>query len=554
MSDTIILHLSDLHFGGDWNPQRKAERQIVLGRLIELVAAQEAAWKPTCICISGDIAYRGKREDYDAAEEWLKKLLETLDLSFADVIPCPGNHDVCRPVAERNARPNAATEADKILELPVPSHLEKPFAEYSAFCKRVGIPTAKIADNESHLVGEIVHHGVCFVVVNSSWFSKDDDDDRKLWIGLPLLRVMEAHNQLPLCDRSVNQQRTVALLHHPRESLHPDEIHAYSQRPNSFDYLAKRCHLLLSGHTHGELRSADRIAESAWHITAGATYEDASYFNSFRIIRLEGDRLVYRSFAFDPRSSDAGWREFDSAQELPFSVTTTDFPKSETDLQKLDLTSLRAAVRRDAARTIEVKSRQIRLSGELPEILELRVSSRVSKQLIEYDQQGQLVTQKDSESSVPLREVCQHSRRTFLLGDLGSGKSTLALQFVVECLDRNDQGVAYFIPVKELRLPQRFRIDELLQAIDEYIRGQVCPTGTDCELRRMLDSRTEIAIAFDGLDELSQSMASWFVRQAAALADHWPNIQILATGRPIELAGVSYDLWETCRTEPSVST
>src|SRR5258708_11246062 len=93
----------------------------------------------------------------------------------------------------------------------------------------------------------------------------------------------------------------VVLIHHPDEWWHDEESHAYPGRPNTRDYLAERCHLIMNGHTHGEVRKADRIAQSAIHLTGGAAFAGASHFNSFRIIRIKPDSLTYRSFEYDPR-------------------------------------------------------------------------------------------------------------------------------------------------------------------------------------------------------------------------------------------------------------
>jgi hypothetical protein len=548
MSDVTILHLSDLHFGGDWGEQQRAERATVLSHLLDFVVRLQSPWKPHCICISGDIAYRGSKSDYKEAEFWIGELLSRLGLTAVDLVVCAGNHDVCRDVAERFARPNSADEADSILKYPIAEHSCAPFAEYSAFCKRFGIPPLKIGSDESFLVGQRQLLGVRFIVANSSWFCKDNDDKGKLWVGLPQLRFMEGKDQMPLLSEGGDFMPTVALLHHPHEWLRDEEIHSFANRQNTLDYVAHRCHLLLTGHTHGELRRADRRAEFAWHIMAGATYENASHFNCFRLIRLEEDQIVYRSFEFDPRSASVCWKESFGARELPFSTRTSTGSLATPHRVPLDIVPIRAAAKRDAEATMVAKSRQIRPRGELPSILELQVSTRVTKQTVEFDQDRQLITAKSSESQMALMEACRLSRRTMLLGDLGSGKSTLAGQFVLDTLNQNKQCVAFLIPVKNLRLTDRFMVDELLKAMDDYVFGQIAPNVKDLGLQRLLESRIELSIVFDGLDELSRELAPHFVRQAAALVDLWPNFQILATGRPVELAGISYDQWELCRT------
>src|SRR5262249_4516390 len=144
--------------------------------------------------------------------------------------------------------------------------------------------------------------------LNSAWFAKDNSDERKLWLGLPHLRFLESERQLPVVRGKSDAQLTIALTHHPKEWLHPQESNAWDKRPNTWDYLAARCHILLTGHTHGEVRRADRIAEGVYHFTGGSAYAGASHFNSFRLIRVDPRQIIYRSFEFDPRSVENEWK------------------------------------------------------------------------------------------------------------------------------------------------------------------------------------------------------------------------------------------------------
>ena len=205
------------------------------------------------------------------------------------------------------------------MRVPIADHYIKAFKEFNAFCDRNKIPKLKFGEYESNLVGFREHDGIRFLSLNSSWFCKDNDDRNKLWIGLPHLKYLDGVGELPVVADDTDSTPTVCLLHHPKSWLNENEQHSYNSRPNSFDYLAKRCHLLLTGHTHGELRDAVRIAESAWHISAGAAYENASHFNSFKMIRVEGGAATRRSFEYDPRSAESLWKEeVSGAKPLPF--------------------------------------------------------------------------------------------------------------------------------------------------------------------------------------------------------------------------------------------
>jgi len=314
----VILHLSDLHFGWGGREAEEADRRLALNGLLESIERLEDSWKPTLLCVSGDIGWRGKEGDYESAARWFEELFKRTGIARDSVIVCPGNHDVNREVSQRYARPTAPTGADNILAVPIPDYLKQAFTAYEKFCRDVGIVPVSVGKYDSYLVGQRETGGISFVVCNSAWFCQDDEDHGRLWIGLPLLKSLEANEQLPQPSRLRSHKPTIALIHHPREWLAEAELRASEMpnRPNTFDYLVKRCHLLLSGHTHGEVRAADQLAGGAFHLSGGASYAGAAQFNSYRLVRVDADSFVYQSFEFDPRSAENKWSQKEDARRL----------------------------------------------------------------------------------------------------------------------------------------------------------------------------------------------------------------------------------------------
>jgi predicted MPP superfamily phosphohydrolase len=351
-----ILHLTDIHFGweGD-NSSGQAERKVCLDSLLQEVKRQTKPWKPNVICISGDVGWQGSESDYAAAKKWLDKLLSVCGLTYTELVVCVGNHDVVRSKAEKLPRPESTTDADNVLKPPIANHFEEPFSNFTSFCKKAGIPNLEFGSEASHLIGSRMIQDFRFVSLNSAWFSKDDDDKGKLRIGLPLLKYLEASDQLPLLEPGQGAL-TVALVHHPAEWLHSDEQHASSSRPNPIDYVAHRCHVLLTGHTHGEVRGADRIADRALHFTGGSAYAGASHFNSFRLIQIGADEVVDLAFEFDPRSSENLWRPY-PAKSRPLTYEKETKKGSVKPKEHFTTEHFRASFRRDAVRHLERKSR-----------------------------------------------------------------------------------------------------------------------------------------------------------------------------------------------------
>jgi calcineurin-like phosphoesterase family protein len=538
-----ILHISDTHFGWEGvSAAEEAQRTVCLESILHELSKLDSSWKPSIVCLTGDIGWRGTTTDYAKAKEWLDQLLGVCGLDYQQLIACPGNHDVQRQEARTIGRPATSKEADEVIKPPLGAQYLRPFSEYTNFCSRLGLPIFQFGDTESYLVGERTMRGLRFIALNSAWFAKDDEDKEKLWVGLPHLKYLESFHQLPLLEYDGKGPITVALMHHPPDWLHPEERQGSSTRPNTRDYLAKRCHILLTGHTHGEVRDADRIAQGAFHFTAGATYAGAWHFNSVRLLRIGPERIIHRSLEFDPGSAENRWR-LREASSVSITIDRVETRALPAVAEDGTVERLRVALRADAIKMLEQKSRLLRPTGRLPRTVSRQVSMRVTRQRQQFNPDGHLMRPEGTDEIVPFYEATRRSRRTLLLGDLGAGKSTLAGQLVVETIDASVGTLAALIPAKMLRLQGQFRQQELLQSIGDYISKQIVPNLPAIELSTFLSQQIEVLLVLDGLDEVPPSLAARILRQANALTASWPTIQIAATARPIELAGVAYEDW-----------
>ena len=543
-----LLHISDIHFGWDKNDDvGKANRTACLNGLIQALKELDEKWKPTIVCLSGDVGWSGKASDYQEAQVWLQKLLGTCSLPWSDLILCPGNHDIQRAVAESIARPASSDEADRVLRTPIGPQYLASFVEFTRFCEAAGIPVLQFGSVSTHLVGFRSIRDVDFLVLNSAWFCKDDQDQHKLWMGMPHLIVMEQTHSLGPIDFTQPARLRIALIHHPDDWLNESERQVVGNRPCSWDYLANRAHVILTGHTHGAVRGGDRIAESAWHLTGGSAYAGASHFNSFRLIQLGETGLVHRSFEFDPRETSRKWNS-KNAKSLNWTPEPVASSGSTGAATQTRLPELRRILAENAEKQVEQRSRLIRPFGELPKTIHRLVALRVSEHQTLFDQRRLVVRKETEEYRLSLYEAVRMSRRTLLLGDLGTGKSTLAAQLVSETISRSTDAIAVFVPVKELRLEGYFSPKEVLSAISGYVASSAPTLQAPPDFQAALRGHTEVLLVLDGLDELERDLAARLLKQAGSLADSWPTIQLLATARPIEMIGVSYADWRIIHT------
>jgi 3',5'-cyclic AMP phosphodiesterase CpdA len=98
-----FIHLSDIHFsnrsaGFGFDPDR-AIREMLVADVEEMRGKLGAA---DAILVTGDIAYSGKRREFEDAAVWLDQVCSAANCGNESVLLCPGNHDVDRSVITNN--------------------------------------------------------------------------------------------------------------------------------------------------------------------------------------------------------------------------------------------------------------------------------------------------------------------------------------------------------------------------------------------------------------------------------------------------------------------
>jgi len=118
-----FIHLSDIHFtkfsGDNLDLDRDLRNEILRDIRIN---AKKAIGKPDGILVCGDIAYSGKVDEYERANQFLKEICSILEIPETSVFCVPGNHDVDQTVTKssqifrdmQNAIENDVTEDSKL--------------------------------------------------------------------------------------------------------------------------------------------------------------------------------------------------------------------------------------------------------------------------------------------------------------------------------------------------------------------------------------------------------------------------------------------------------
>jgi len=542
-----ILHLSDLHFGyesaSDSQPTPQAQRLNTLNSLIDTLKRFETAWKPDIIAITGDIGWKGVEENYTIAGPWLKKLLKTLDLTPSELIMCAGNHDLDRQKTYSMAPPSSAKQADEWLHIEHLDNLVRLFNGYIQFNKKIGVVPLTINDQSSFLVGQRRIKKINFVVLNTAWFCRGDNDQNNLWLGLPQLEVLNAHGLLVNPDNYDDAPVTIALFHHPYAWLNEDEWRTGDNRPPAFRFLAERCHLMLCGHTHGALEKPDRIAEAAFLFSGGAAYHRAQYRNNFSIfqIDIQARTLIRRQYEFDPRIHEWDIKKRSHNEKEFISLKRPSQPEPpETGKQHLEIPPIYKKWLTDHCLDMDFT----KLIGDsqalqvgLPEIFIPLLAPPPQKSVEDRKKADPLAHFKDRNRDI--EQLIGENDALVIQGQAGSGKTTLIKHYAFQMIDKKQKSASedclpVLIFLKYLQSFDMRKCYPNATAFEKLVEHYLDQTenGLDLKTVQGFCQHRQVVFLLDGLDEIQPDLRAFVAEAGAAFKRQHPGARLVLTGRP----------------------
>ncbi len=270
-SSINILHISDIHFK---NEKYFLNRDHIERNIFSTIQRHiiESSIYPDCLVITGDIAWSGKRSEYKLAMNFLQNLINLISINDIRVFIVPGNHDVNREIAQKDAlRFSSKKYWNEFLEREHKAETVRIYdrmEEYYSFLSDINkyitntLPTAKgeyfytdefqIKDCKYYITG-----------LNSAWACCDDNDHANIALGF--YQVFESTKKMP--DQSETISVKIALMHHPFTCFHKDDLDtSYDQISESFD-------IVLRGHSHkggskGKIKDGVELHE----LSVGAGY------------------------------------------------------------------------------------------------------------------------------------------------------------------------------------------------------------------------------------------------------------------------------------------
>ncbi|EEM08341.1 hypothetical protein bmyco0003_49370 [Bacillus pseudomycoides] len=538
LNEINILHISDLHFGmeSEKAETQKAQRDNALKEMINTLSKLEDKDRPHIVVISGDIAWQGKESAYSIASEWISDLLNIFNIGMEELVVCAGNHDINRNKTMGMNPPKNSTEADEWLSV---EHLEnfiRPFEAFEKFCEGIGIPKLSIGSKEFNLVGQREIHGIKFVVLNSAWFCRGNEDRGELWLGLPQLQLMQSFQQLINPSDYDDGPITIAVVHHPKDWLNDEEQYTY-ERPSTYRYLSERTHLILSGHVHGAIEEPTKMFNRAYSVIGGATYAGERYRNNFSILKVNKESRTCEQipYEYDPRN---GKWEFKQHSKLFFEVDRGRRRKKELLLS--DGNSTLNTAEREVSKYLhwlKMRTEEFIVPGtNVPLSIEHAwaslhvidepngaINDSLEKEIAKYHEWERLSHRRDRKKNA--QEVTELGKRVILIGGPGSGKSTLARRAVNRLTAKGEKVLYVRLPhvAKEMEQGKSFEDALWSVALDGY--------AGDKELLKSEIGPTNILIA-DGLDEcepirrrVSQSLFEWSIDRQ--------DTRVVVTTRPV---------------------
>lgn len=310
---TVIMHMSDIHFGIPEKRQNASDRKNVQNTFISSYAElikTHPNWAPDVLVISGDIAWSGSDENYREAEDFFKKffLVEGSKITPSQVVICFGNHDtyadpylhiapgnsnlafdeklgdfVKRPSQELDADPKErALNSEEALLIQDVERCYHRFEHAEKFCNNMGfvnLNNSSLNRLYKHAYGSCRVKGVDFICLNTEWdFWGSKDREAKGHLRIGLNTYQDANKQFPyqfLPFRYGMPPRFV-IFHRGLKHLHKMEHFS----PNLFEFdkcvgnLIHYNDVSLNGHEH--VHSIERCGAHT-RIQAG-TIHSTDYF------------------------------------------------------------------------------------------------------------------------------------------------------------------------------------------------------------------------------------------------------------------------------------
>lgn len=283
-----ILHISDVHIRGD----NQIRDRVLLAFIESIEGLGERFGHPDLVVMTGDLAFSGKKEEYERCSAFFDDLLAKLSLPKSRLIVIPGNHDVDR-VEGHDLLRSLDSEQSSVdyfgRGYPLRHIVDRKRAyiawhdTYFASVRTVPVRSS-VSDPE---IVEISGKRLAIVRADTATFSLDDTDYGKLWIG------RRSFEKCMTVLKTEKYDTAVLLTHHPLDWLSDIE------KPQIRAVVRENFDLQLHGHLHTpDFDSAISTSGELCTIAAGALYESETFPKTSSLISIYDDRFEVAPYLY----------------------------------------------------------------------------------------------------------------------------------------------------------------------------------------------------------------------------------------------------------------
>ncbi|MFM0089303.1 metallophosphoesterase [Paraburkholderia sediminicola] len=284
----MFVHLSDIHFGQEKMGGQRVVNEDARKQLIKDAAAVVSglpSGRASGIIVTGDIAFAGKRHEYEAAGKWLDELALRVGCSAADIQMVPGNHDIDRDKIkgltammldaiydEGEARLDSFLEDETSRDV-----LYHRFTEYRRFADAYQCPLDCAGQSSAERRVDLVEgRAIRFVRLNSALICTQGRNEHGSLLLGARQRVMTP----------ADGEELVVLTHHP--------LNWYADSADATRFLRGRARVFISGHEHLAAVDVQNVEGGCdlMMLAAGATTPDkidGAYTYAYNIIEFDWD-------------------------------------------------------------------------------------------------------------------------------------------------------------------------------------------------------------------------------------------------------------------------
>lgn len=284
--ELTLLHLSDLHIKNNFPEQEKCRK-----RFLQFLEEYSQQGLIDYVAITGDVMHHSDNNNYAPAQDFIGRLLESLELKEDALFVVPGNHDkdisdllsrgkkgekkeekIKRLEQERKKREKERTNVKNILngESEGNEFLSR-FSTYLRFAARynTGMKVPAFFEGaDGKPVGVCVRqkHKVCFVLLNTEWLYVDPADQTNMMIGNRLVKEIEER------VNKYEGYRVITLIHRSFRQLAWEEVYSKEERKSSMDLIIDFSNLILAGHGHTKSSGVPDFLQNRTQLLEGGAF------------------------------------------------------------------------------------------------------------------------------------------------------------------------------------------------------------------------------------------------------------------------------------------